>query len=138
MTTAVTPNSRKIRKIRPLKEKYGKKYGKKIRFLTFLTFFVVFCMFLRSWRPGKPCKSFLEVVRFSSTEYEPVASHPSAKCSIFYDFRPPFRPTGSSIPALFVEKRFFDEGSDPVRPIPQDPHRNSAQNDVPASSPSLF
>ena len=74
----------------------------------------------------------------SSTEYEPVASHPSAKCSIFYVFRPPFRPTGSSILTFFVAKRFFDEGSDPPRPIPQDPHRNSAQNDVPASSPSLF
>ena len=33
MTTAVTPNSRKIRKIRPLKEKYGKNYGKKIGFV---------------------------------------------------------------------------------------------------------
>ena len=57
---------------------------------------------------------------------------------IFYVFRPPFRLTGSSIPTLFVEKRFFDEGSDPVRPIPQDPHQNSAQNDVLASSPSFF
>ena len=101
-------------------------------------FFVVFCLFLRSWRPGRPCKSFLEVVRFSSTEYEPVASHPSAKCSIFYVFRPPFRPTGSSNLTFFVAKRFFDEGSDLPRPIQQDPHRNSARNDVPASSPSLF
>ena len=57
---------------------------------------------------------------------------------IFYVFRPPFRPADSSIPALFVEKRFFDEGSDPPRPIPQDPHQNSAQNDVLASSPSFF
>ena len=135
MSTTVTPNSRKIR---PLKEKYGKKYAQKIRYLTLLTFFVVFCLFLRSWRSGRPCKSFLEVVRFSSTEYEPVASHPSAKCSTCCVFRPPFRPTDSSILTCFVAKRFFDEGSDPVRPIPTDPHRNSAQNDVPASSPSIF
>ena len=57
---------------------------------------------------------------------------------IFYVFQPPFHPTNSSIPALFIKKRFFNEGSDPVRPIPQDPHRNSAQNDVLASSPSFF
>ena len=67
-----------------------------------------------------------------------MASHPSAKCLIFHVFRPQFRPTGSSILTDFVAKRFFDEGSDPVRPIPQDPHRNSAQNDVLASSPSFF
>ena len=36
------------------------------------------------------------------------------------------------------EKCFFDEGSDPPRPIPQDPHQNFAQNDVLASSPSFF
>ena len=138
MTTAVTPNSRKIRKIRSLKEKYGKKYGNKNMFDVFDVFCRFFFMFLRSWRPGRPCKSFLEVVRFSSTEYEPVASHRSAKSSIFYVFRPPFRPTGSSILTFFVAKQFFDEGSDTPRPIPQDPHRNSAQNDVPASSPSLF
>ena len=141
MTTAVTPNSRKIR---PLIEKYSlyrkntERNTAKTTILTCLMFFIFFCMFLRSWRPGRPCKSFLEVVRFSSTEYEPVARHPSAKCSIFYVVRPPIRPTGSSILTCFVAKRFFDEGSDPPRPIPQDPHRNSAQNDVPASSPSLF
>ena len=118
-------------------EKYGQKSGK-IRFSRFLTFFVRFGPFLTSWRPGNLLKSFLEVVRFSSTEYEPVASHPSAKCSIFYVFRPPFRPTGSSNLTFFVAKRFFYEGSDPPRPVPQDPHRNSARNDVLASSPSLF
>ena len=73
-----------------------------------------------------------------STVYEPVATLKTSNRLIFYVFRPPFRPTGSSIPALFVEKCFFDEGSDPVRPIPQDPHQNSAQNDVLASSPSFF
>ena len=138
MTTAVTPNSRKIRKIQPLKEKCGKKYAKKIRFLTFLAFFVVFCMFLRSWRPGKPCKSFLEAIRFDSTVYEPVATLKTSNRLIFYVFRPPFRPADSSILTDFVAKRFFDEGSDPVRPIQTDPHQNFAQNDVLASSPSFF
>ena len=104
----------------------------------FLTFFIVFCMFLRSWRPGKPCKSFLEAIRFDSTVYEPVATLKTSNRLIFYVFRPPFRPADSSILTDFVAKRFFDEGSDPVRPIPQDPHRNSAQNDVLASSPSFF
>ena len=138
MNTAVTPNSRKIRKIRPLKEKYGQKYGKKIRCLTFLTFFIVFCMFVRSWRPGTRLKSFLESIRFNSTVYEPVATLKTSNRLIFYVFRPPFRSADSSIPTFFVAKRFFDEGSDPVRPIPQDPHRNSAQNDVLASSPFFF
>ena len=100
--------------------------------------FDVFGPFLASWRPGTCLKSFLEAIRFDSTVYEPVATLKTSNRLIFYVFRPPFRPTGSSIPALFVEKRFFDEGSDPVRPIPQDPHRNSAQNDVLASSPSFF
>ena len=94
--------------------------------------------FWPSRRPRRYLESIPVPVRFIYTEYEPVASHLSAKCLTFYDFRPPFRPTGSSIRTLFVAKRFFDEGSDPVRPIPQDPHRNSAQNDVLASSPSFF
>ena len=94
--------------------------------------------FLASRRSGTRLKSFLEAIRFDSTVYEPVATLKTSNRLIFYVFRPPFCPTGSSIPALFVEKRFFDEGSDPVRPIPQDPHQNSAQNDVLASSPSFF
>ena len=53
----------------------------------------------------------------------------------FYVFRPLFRPTGSSILMCFVAKGFLDEGSEPPRPAPQDPHRNSAQNDVPARPP---
>ena len=113
------------------------KIRKKLLFRDFWLFLSVMARF-DVLGAGNLLKSFLEVVRFSSTEYEPVASHPSAKCSIVYVFRPPFRPTGSSILTCFVAKRFFDEGSDPPRPIPQDPHRNSAQNDVPASSPSLF
>ena len=48
MNTAVTPNSRKIR---PLKEKYGKKYGNICDFCGFLTFFVIFWRF---WGPGGP------------------------------------------------------------------------------------
>ena len=95
-------------------------------------------MFLGSWRPGKPCKSFLEAIRFDSTVYEPVATLKTSNRLIFYVFRPPFRPADSSILTDFIAKRFFDEGSDPVRPIPQDPHQNSAQNDVLASSPSFI
>ena len=89
-----------------------------------MTFFVVFCLFLRSWRPGKPFKSFLEAIRFDSTVCEPVATLKTSNRLIFYVFRPPFRPADSSFPTCFVAKRFFDEGSDPPRPIPQDPHRN--------------
>ena len=40
--------------------------------------------------------------------------------------------------SFLLKNVFFDEGSDPPRPIPQDPHQNSAQNDVLASSPSFF
>ena len=104
----------------------------------FFNVFRCFCMFLRSWRPGKPCKSFLEAIRFDSTVYEPVATLKTSNRLIFHVFRPPFRPADSPILTDFVAKRFFDEGSDPVRPIPQDPHRNSAPNDVLASSPSFF
>ena len=46
--------------------------------------FYVFDVFGRF--PGKPCKSSLEVVRFNSTEHEPVVSHPSAKCSFLHVF----------------------------------------------------
>ena len=118
-------------------EKYGQNSGK-IRFVRFSMILVRFGPFLTSWRPGTRLKSFLEAIRFDSTVYEPVATLKTSNRLIFYVFRPPFRPADSSIPALFVEKRFVDEGSDPVRPIPQDPHRNSAQNDVLASSPSFF
>ena len=100
--------------------------------------FVRFDPFLTSWGPGTRLKSFLDAIRFDSTVYEPVATLKTSNPLIFYVLRPPLSPTGSSIPALFVEKRFFDKGSDPVRPIPQDPHQNSAQNDVLASSPSFF
>ena len=99
---------------------------------------VRFGRFLASWRPWTRSKSFLDAIRFDSTVYEPVATLKTSNRLIFYVFRPPFRPTGSSMLMFFWAKRFFDEGSDPVRPIPQDPHRNSTQNDVPASSPSLF
>ena len=101
-------------------------------------FCVVLGPFLRCWRPGNACTGFLEAVHFDSTAYEPVATLKTSNRLIFYVFRSPFRPAGSSILTDFVEKRFFDEGSDPVRPIPQDAHRNSAQNDVLASSPSFF
>ena len=107
-------------------------------FRGFSTFSIRFAPFLASWRPGTRLKSFLEAIRFDSTVYEPVATLKTSNRLIFYVFRPPFRPADSSILADFLAKRFFDEGSDPVRPIPQDPHRNSAQNDVPASSPSFF
>ena len=99
---------------------------------------VRFGRFLASWRPGTRLKSFLDAIRFDSTVYEPVATLKTSNRLIFYVFRPPFRPADSSILTDFVAKRFFDEGSDPVRPIPQDPHQNSAQNDVLASSPSFF
>ena len=118
-------------------QKYGQKSGK-IRFFRFSMILVRFDPFLTSWRPGTRLKSFLDAMRFDSTVYEPVATLKTSNRIIFYLFWPPFRPTGSSIPTLFVEKRFFDEGSDPPRPIPQDPHQNSAQNDVLASSPSFF
>ena len=137
MTTAVTPNSRKIWKIRPLKEKYGNKYGKKNIFLSFLTFFVVFCLFLRSWRPGGLAKASWRWCASVPPNMSPWRAT-RLQNVLFYVFRPPFRPTGSSIPTLFVEQIFFDEGSDPPRPIPQDPHQNVAQNDVLASSPSFF
>ena len=91
--------------------------------------------FLRSWRPGKPCKSFLDAIRFDSTVYEPMATLKTSNRLIFYVFRPLCRPADSAVPMFFVATRFFDEGSDPVRPIPQDPHRISAQNDMLASSP---
>ena len=39
---------------------------------------------------------------------------------------------------FFAPKQFFDGGSDPPRPLPQPPQRNSAPNDVLASSPPLF
>ena len=116
MTTAVTPNNRKIWKIRPLKEKHGKKYGQNIFVLRFWSFSLFFCAFLRSWRPGRLCKSFLKVVRFSCAEYESAVSHPPAKCFIFHVFRPPFRPTGSSIPPLFVEKHFLTKEVTPLDP----------------------
>ena len=99
---------------------------------------VRFGRFLASWRPGTRLKSFLEAIRFDSTVYEPVATLKTSNRLIFYVFRPPFRPADSSILTDFLAKRFFDEGSDPVRPIPQDPYRNSAQNDMLASSPSFF
>ena len=67
-----------------------------------------------------------------------MATLKAPKRLVFYVFRPPFRPADSSILTDFVAKRFFDEGSDPPRHIPQDPHSNSAQNDVLASSPSFF
>ena len=114
--------------------KYGQKSGK----IRFLTCSLRLDAFLASWRPGTRLKSFLDAIRFDSTVYEPVATLKTSNRLIFYVFRPPFRPADSSILTDFVAKRFFDEGSDPVRPIPQDPHRNSAQNDVLASSPSFF
>ena len=119
-----------------LSEKTG--HEEKYVFYVFSTFSVRFDPFLTSWRPGTRLKSFLEAIRFDSTVYEPVATLKTSNRLIFYVFRPPFRPAASSILTDFVAKRFFDEGSDPVRPIPQDPHRNSAQNDVLASSPSFF
>ena len=103
-----------------------------------MTILVRFGPFLASRRSGTRLKSFLEAIRFFSTVCEPVATLKTSNRLIFYVFRPPCRPTGSSFLTCFVEKRFFDEGSDPVRPIPQDPHQNSAQNDVLASSPSFF
>ena len=110
----------------------------KIGFFRFSRILVRFDPFLTSWRPGTCLKSFLDAIRFDSTVYEPVATLETSNCLIFYVFWPPFPPTDSSILTDFVENRFFDEGSDPVRPIPQDPHQNSAQNDVLASSPSFF
>ena len=110
----------------------------KIIFFRCSRILIRFDPFLTSWRPGTRLKSFLESIRFNSTAYEPVATLKTSNRINFYVFWPPFRPTGSSIPTLFVEKQFFDEGSDPLRPIPQDPHRNSAQNGVLASSPSFF
>ena len=99
---------------------------------------VRFDLFLTSWRPGTRLKSFLEAIRFDSTVYEPVATLKTSNRLIFYVFRPPFRPADSSILTDFVAKRFFDEGSDPVRPIPTDPHQNSLQKDVLNSSPIIF
>ena len=52
----------------------------------------------------KLCKSFLEAIRIDSTVFEPVATLKTSNRLIFYVFRPPFCPAGSSIPALFVEK----------------------------------
>ena len=42
--------------------------------------------FLRSWRPGNASKGFLEVIRFDSTEYEPVGRHGNPKRLHFHDF----------------------------------------------------
>ena len=87
MTTAVTPNS-------PFKGKNTAENTAKTCFLMCLPFFDVFVPFLRSWRPGNASKGFLEVVRWISTEYEPVASHQTPKSSIFDVFDPTFfRPT---------------------------------------------
>ncbi|MEC7216199.1 MAG: hypothetical protein VXW26_17445, partial [SAR324 cluster bacterium] len=40
--------------------------------------------------------------------------HQIVSMFMFFDLK--FRPTGSSFPTLFIEKRFFDEGSDSPRP----------------------
>ena len=118
-----------------LPEKTGEE---KFDFYGFSMFSDRFGPFLASWRPGTRLKSFLEAIRFDSTVYEPVATLKTSNRLIFYVFRPPFRPADSSILTDFVAKRFFDEGSDPVRPIPTDPHQNSLQKDVLNSSPSFF
>ena len=118
--------------------KIGRKYGRKSSKIRFFRIFYVFGPFFPSRRPRTRLKSFLEAIRFDSTVYEPVATLKTSNRLIFYVFWPPCRPTISSILTCFAQKRFFDEGSDPVRPIPQDPHQNSAQNDVLASSPSFF
>ena len=122
----------------PTQWKNRAKNTAKSDFCGFSTFSVRFGPFSMSWRPGTCLKSFLDAIRFFSTVYEPVATLKTSNRINFYVFWLPFLPTGSSIPTLFVEKRFFDEGSDPPRPIPQDPHQNFAQNDVLASSPSFF
>ena len=43
-------------------------------------------MFLRSWRPGNASKSILELIRFNSTEYEPVGRHGDPKRIHFHHF----------------------------------------------------
>ena len=48
--------------------------------------FYVFGLFLTSWRSGRCLKTFLEVVRFISTEYEPVTIHQPSNSPDFYDF----------------------------------------------------
>ena len=122
----------------PFKGKIRLRNPAKIGFFNFSRILVRFDPFLTSWRPGTRLKSFLDAIRFDSTVYEPVATLKTSNRLIFYVFRPPFRPADSSILTDFVAKRFFDEGSDPVRPIPTDPHQNSLQKDVLNSSPSFF
>ena len=55
-------------------------------FRRFWTFFVVLGPFLRSWRPKNASKGFLKVVRFISTEYEPVGRHVDPKRIHFHNF----------------------------------------------------
>ena len=82
----------------------AKKIRQKSDFPDFFMILVRFDPFLTSWRFGTRLKIFLDAIRFDSTVYEPVATLKTSNRLIFYVLRPLFRPTGSSIPALFVEK----------------------------------
>ena len=65
--------------------------------------FDVFGLFLTSWRSGRCLKTFLEVVRFIATEYEPMTIHQPPNCPDVYDFwLILFRPTFQS--STFFEK----------------------------------
>ena len=56
---------------------------------------------MRSWRPGNASKSILEVIRFDSTEYEPVGTHGDPIRIRFHDF--PDHPTSAEYGLLTAE-----------------------------------